>query len=799
MDDENSTKPTLLRRGFIVPRGDSDKYKKIAQNSISIDIILHHISDKVPEAGTSYVKDFARSYGYKVILLKSQTGSGKSTTLPPYLYKSFFHRSNRSIICTQPRVLTALDIPEGLPEYYPFLKMGTNLGYSTKSFKLIPTDRGIIYATVGVLQMELLVSSADDFIKKYQFIILDEIHERSLEIDSTLYLLKKFLKENYKNPMCPIVILMSATFDEKIFMNYFEIPDENYIQVKGSTFEIKETFADYSVSNFIKYATLKAQSLHLDNLDDLEGNAARDIIIFVKDSGIGKKIEQGMHLFNSILDNASAFDEYKQKLEIDIDELLKKGGGSLYILPIMLDTKSFSKGELEYQNLFTDLNLINVPIWKLGETDSYKLVTPSRRIIIATNVAETGITIDTLKYCIDTGYQNSSEFFPEFGCQSLIAKNISHGSAMQRRGRVGRKAPGFWFPCYTKETFDALNPEQISSIIVNDVTELLLIILIREKKTSIVREYGVGRIRNNKAEDNIFQMHLGISNAWFTLKNELSIDIFSVDYIELPSVQSLEYSIEKLHVLGFIDDNYDVTAVGYYADKLRFINSESRKMILSGYHYGADIMSLITIVCFIYVGKRNVFEKGFVLDSLFSSKNYKNINDDFISCLIVFNALQEFIESKNISEINICDWCEKNLIKFDGLCKVLEQRDILLEIMIENGLNIYYNGLDIKYNFNKIIDSSLFLDEIKKIKYCIYEGFKLNVLRHDRFSTYTSVYKKIPIKVKSTHIQEYPKFIICDSINLSQKFGSEQYEFLADGYISVLDNYVDPDVNFFNY
>jgi hypothetical protein len=285
-----------------------------------------------------------------------------------------------------------------------------------------------------------------------------------------------------------------------------------------------------------------------------------------------------------------------------------------------------------------------------------------------------------------------------------------------------------------------------------------------------------------------------------------------------------------------MDSNYNITSTGYFADKFRFIGVESRKMILSGFYYGADILSLITIASFVYVSKRNVFEKSFKLEN-FLTKNdiefdFLNIlvADDFINCLFVFNILNEYISTnlktkekkekdglKNISVPKglgvgkISKWCEEHFIKFDGLCKVLEIRDTLIENMVENGVNIYYNELGlIPYNINKIIKHSLpeGLIEIKKFKSCIFSGFKLNLLTHDKFTTYKSVYKNMSIKVKSAVVkqlnpdlveQAYPKFLVSDGISLSQKFGSAQYEFLADGFIGILDNFVDPDLRFYDY
>ena len=122
------------------------------------------------------------------------------------------------------------------------------------------------------------------------------------------------------------------------------------------------------------------------------------------------------------------------------------------------------------------------------------------------------------------------------------------------------------------------------------------------------------------------------------------------DFIELPSINSLSYSVEKLHILGFIDDNYDITLPGFISNQIRFINLECRKMILSGYYYGASILDLVTISAFVYVQKRNIFEKKFKMENFLKISDeefpfYNNvlIADDFINCLFIWNSLQKYL------------------------------------------------------------------------------------------------------------------------------------------------------------
>jgi HrpA-like RNA helicase len=791
-----SSLPTLLRKGYIIPPNNlSDKDTDKILNTISIEYVLQILSNKIQNPETGRIKDTITKAGDKVIILKSDTGSGKSTILPPKLYEKFKNKLNRSIIVTQPRILTAVDIPNDIVKYNSFLKLGENIGYNTGKFKNIPKSSGIVFATVGILLQDLLMNDDEAFISKYQFIIIDEVHERNVETDQCLFMLKKFLKGNYEDPRCPIVILMSATFDEKIFINYFNVPQKNYIQVKGSTFPIETTFTKYTVTNYVEYASLQAQKLHMENLADLdETEEYRDIIIFVKDSGIGKQLYKELHKFNTdICNDSKKFEKYTKEIETKMDNLLSKVGGSgtikqsFYILPILLDSKNFNKGNIDYQNLFSSIDLVTVPLWKTNvvlEGDPTSYAKPSRRIIISTNIAETGVTIPTLKYCIDTGYELKSEFYPEFGCSALIAKNIFQGAAIQRRGRVGRKAPGFFFPVYTNSTFDLLPKDKIFDIINSDSTDALLNTLIKEKNVEIVQESKVSIIKNNKNED-IFQMFKNVTGNWYRINNDFSTNIASLDFLEMPSIQSLSYSMERLYNLGFIDKNYDITGTGYIANKFQWISLECRKMILASYFFNVSTLDIITIVAFIYISKRNIFEKTFDISQWITDDHTIMGIDDFISCIIVWDKFQSYLTNseksaeKSLNQIE--KWCVKSGLKFDGLMEVIYMRDKIIDDMVKIGLNPFYNRVK-ENSYNSP-------EDVKDIKMCVYEGYKCNMFKHNSGNLYNSCFNDILIKVKSNILKKMeikPSYIIVDNYTLAQKFDDAQYEFLSDGMLLLI-------------
>ena len=845
MADEKNL-PTLLRKGYIKPN-EKLKLSKSAINTISntrgVDYIINFISDRTPSVAGSNPKIPAKSLGDRVIVLKSDTGSGKSTVMPPFLYEKLQLRTNKNIAVTQPRVLTAIDITEGLPENYNFLKLDDNLGYTTGDFKRPPRNKGIIFMTIGVLLNQLKNDIDEDFMKRYSFILIDEVHDRDLNVDTSIYLLKKLLETNYKNVNCPMIILMSATFDPTIFMDYFGCPDENFIQVIGSTFPIEKNFLKFDTPNFLQYAINKAEELHISNISDIDNNSKfRDIIIFVSGKRPADEILGKLHLFNAKV-LSKPFSQVLKYMD-DKKKNEKTGGvedSRYYIAPIDLNSKSFNSGGNEYQNMFSDINNISIPIYKFNENGVIDLntithwVKPTRRIIIATPIAETGVTIETLKYCIDTGFLTEVVFNPDFDTKTLIIKNVTRGMAIQRKGRVGRKSDGFWYPCYTEDAFNALEIDQFASILNSDVTSELLGIFIKETDSTIVENKQQTKSKKYICDNNLFKTNFVTDTNYYQLQNLKQLNIASIDFLESPSASSLVYSSEKLYGLGFIDSQYNPTLLGVYANCMQKISIESRRMLFAGYAHGANIIDLITIISFIEVKRMDILTRKYTPINIFPKKlNEKEyefyykiiIGDEFVEYLLIWEMYSEFLDKMlnetkaradkgnpynfDVSEIE--QWCLDNKIIYSGLNNVTALRNEIIDSLISKGLNPYWNGLGIEkgsYNLLTMFRENLdeFVAEVKKIKLCIVDGFRFNIIIWDNTSKkYILQHRNVPIQIRSNvlsrmgddAVQTNANFLISSSIMFKQSQNDKDiYQFEHSGCISILDT-LDIDLEFLN-
>lgn len=841
--------PTLLQAGFLTPpkwmsKTEAEKLKL----QIPIEFIINFLSDRVPEKKGTKPKKQPKQPGDKVIVLKSSTGSGKSTTLPSALYTHFIERTRKNIAVTQPRILTCVDIPQGIVEFAKDLELDKNIGYNTGTFKRVPSEKGVIFCTTEIIAQQILAAETpEEFMDKYQFIIIDEVHTRDLAIDRLLFLLKKLMIDYYEDPNCPILILTSATFDETIFIDYFDVPRENYIEVEGFAYPKTEFYPEYDINDYQQYAIKKSMQIHIENIKDVVGDEVsmyRDIMIFVPTTTIGEKMMLEFLQYNCTVLSKQWSDVLKWKentLDKDIESLYRTDivdGGKTqehahyYVLPILLTKATFEAGGLEYQNMFSDVSTISLPIWKLKDGEHLditkkpdKFVVPSRRIIIGTNIAETGITIDSLKYCVDTGYEFHVEFNPDFGANLVLPKECTQGMVIQRKGRVGRKSPGFWYPCFTKETFETMQKDQYANVIMAEPIDNLLNIIINEVGTKLIEE-----AKPNK-QGEYFQRNYLTNNSWWKLESKKTISIGAMDFLEMPSASSLQYSIEKLHVIGMLDDDYSVTLFGYLANFIKFISVESKRMIFGGFAVGASIMDLVTMAAFIYTTKRTIFSKKFKMPNVLGKSNFDFIyrvliGDELIGCVLLWNVYNEWVASKihklfksepkywkningMISTEAIKSWCDNMGIVYEGWIKLIQNRDSLIENLLTIGVNIYYNGLDIpynKYNLKEMLRTNLEegLEEVKKFKKAIYQSHFLNLCQwNENKKTYMLVAKNIPLQIKSEVLpylnpvlakQTKPQYIVVSGYTLGQSSTSATFEFSCSEFVSVMDNYVNVDL-----
>lgn len=772
--------PTILTKGALRP-GMMEKQEYL-NSFVAIDYIADWFGKRLD--GSIKITDI----NDKIVVMESATGSGKSTAFIAELYLRFNKILKGSIIVTEPRVVTTISIPLTIVSIDAYKKenrtdnqgieFGKNIGYATKEYIKKPLEKGILFCTIGVLLQYLKNMDREIFLKKYKIIVLDEAHDRSLNLDVIFYYMKK-LYDITPVDQCPFLVIMSATLDINKYANYFKT--KTIFKVTGTSYPIIDNYLKYDADNVITAAIDTVSKIHLENTDD--DILTSDIVIFIPSQSYVKKIKEKILELNNNL---------KRKL-----------------LPIALDSTVFKESNIDYQNVFTEITKL-----KLDNIDDI----PTRKIIIGTNAIETGITIESLKYCIDLGLVNQLEYNPVVNSNILLIKPVTKAMSQQRRGRVGRIRSGSFFPMYTKKIYDNLLNIQYPEILSNDITIPILNIIIVKYEDDI-KEY---------IDQQLYEILYFDKNKYENIKFLPNININNLELLDKPSNIAITSSLEKLYTLGIIYANGYPTQLGLLANKIRLLSIENIKMILAGYHYGCNISDLITIACFIQTSKQtiilnkfksfnNQFESNEELKEINLLKSRLFISCEFIDFLLFFYSFKKEIMLNNKSDSihKIKDFCENNQVNYNGMMTFIENRDeIIRDFLFNMNLNPFANNhinlSDLLNSYNN--NQNLFeesIEEIIKIKQCIYEGYKLNIAVYDiNKNLYISNFNNYEIEVNSyllknlpslkngkQFIDTKPKYILYDSLTIKQNFNGD-YTFNVSNCISVLSGYVNIDFSF---
>ena len=330
----------------------------------------------------------------QVIILCGETGSGKTTQLPKLCLK--LGRGTYGMIGhTQPRRIAARSVASRIAEELN-TELGTSVGYKIRFNDKLSKQSHIKVMTDGILLAEI---QSDPFLQQYDTLIIDEAHERSLNIDFILGYLKQLLP---KRPDLKVIIT-SATIDPERFAKHFN--QAPVIEVSGRTFPVE-----------VRYRPL----------DSVQGDE----------------------------ENAETQKDQQQAILNAVDELSHEGSGDILV---------FLSGERQIRDAAEALRKHHpdkteiIPLFsRLSNAEQQKVFQSHahRRIILATNVAETSLTIPGIQYVIDTGYARISRYSYRTKVQRLPIEKISQASANQRKGRCGRTSDGICIRLYSEDDFN---------------------------------------------------------------------------------------------------------------------------------------------------------------------------------------------------------------------------------------------------------------------------------------------------------------------------------------------------------
>jgi ATP-dependent RNA helicase DHX29 len=396
----------------------------------------------------------------QVTIICGETGCGKSTQIPAYVLEHELSQGKVcKVYCTEPRRISAISLAQRVSEELgegpkDLGSIRSLVGYAIRLESKTSSQTRLVYATVGVV-LRMLESPGG--LQEVTHLVIDEVHERSIDTDFLLVILRSLME---RRPELK-VILMSATVDAARFSRYLN--DAPILTVPGRTFPVQTRYLEDAV-----------ELTHYAGASDTTKNAAtsdndEDDEIASDKSGIPNKLPGYSPATRNVL---SAYDEYA----IDYDlitrlietvaydpQLSRFSSAILVFLPGLAEIRQLNDILASHPSFKADWYVYPLHSTISSEDQQAAFLVPPpgvRKIVLATNIAETGVTIPDITCVVDTGKHKEMRFDERRQLSRLTQSFISRANAKQRRGRAGRVQEGLCFHLFTKYRHDNLMAEQ---------------------------------------------------------------------------------------------------------------------------------------------------------------------------------------------------------------------------------------------------------------------------------------------------------------------------------------------------
>jgi RNA helicase HrpA len=515
----------------------------------------------------------------QVIVVESPTGSGKTTQIPLILHEAGY--SSRGVVgVTQPRRIAALSVSEFIARQIGKEIPGT-VGYTMRFEDRTDDSTVIKIMTDGILLQEL---KSDRTLSRYNVLMVDEAHERSLNIDFILGMLKGILAQRPEFR----VIISSATINVEVFSEYFDGCPVVSIDAPMYPVELIYSPPEFEGDHESLLACIRDIVARI-----MREGAQGDILIF--------------------LQGELAIKDCVQMLaELDARE-------ELAILPL------YARLSHEDQaRVFLDFPR-------------------KRKVIVATNIAETSVTIDGVVHVIDSGLAKMNFYSPKTFTESLIETPVSKASCNQRRGRAGRTAPGVCYRLYTRKDYDSRPLYTVEEIKRTDLSEVVL----------------------RMAE-------LGIR------------DFESFDFLSPPGQEGIRAAVDTLRLLDALDDERQLTETGRMMCLFPILPKHARMIVEAIKAYPSVIAEAIIAATFLSVNSPFLLPAGEELEARRAHHSFRDPLGDFVSYQRIHEA---FVRAANKAR-----FCDTHYLELRTMNEIVNIEGQLQEIVSKLGVPIGSGG-----------------------------------------------------------------------------------------------------------
>eukprot|EP01084_Bolivina_argentea_P145510 255037_1 len=570
-----------------------------------------------------------------IIIITGDTGSGKSTQLSQILYNSGLYKS---IIITQPRRIGAVSLARRVSKEMNCI-LGELVGYTIRFNDYTSKNTHIRYVTDGILLRELTTNSIN-ITNKYDIIILDEAHERSLQTDILFSILRNIIKNNKSKFK---LLITSATLNVDKFSNFFMNAPVYHIQ--GRCFPVETFHCTQQQRNYINSCIQTALQIHCNEIDISIDDQLGHILCFLTGRD---EIERACTLMGQKIDEIT-------NVNSDIPDCV--------ILP--------AYGSMNYdkqQQIFA------------------KVPKNCRKIIFATNIAETSLTVNGIVYVIDPGLVKQKQFNYDSGIDELIINNISKISAVQRKGRCGRTANGKCYRLYTKEELNEFSEETTPEILRSSLCSTIL----------ILKAMGINDIINN------------------------------FEYLDKPNINAFVNALNKLYLLNAIDKYGELNErIGIKMSKLPLDPIYSKILIEAKEYKATDIaLSLVSIISANHGSSSDLFIRPTMninddekMKYYSAHKQFDSKYGDIISWLLLFNNFMKMSKEMNGNDNMLYQWTKKYFVRYVILKNALKIRGQLKDIIekeFDKNILFIQSTKPIK-SIRKVLAKSLFMQIAKNV------------------------------------------------------------------------------------
>ncbi|GBE82564.1 Pre-mRNA-splicing factor ATP-dependent RNA helicase prp22 [Sparassis crispa] len=519
---------------------------------------------------------------YGAVIVVGQTGCGKTTQLPQYLHEVGWSTDGNIIACTQPRRVAATSVAGRVATEVGTL-LGDEVGYTIRFEDVSDKERTrILYMTDGMLFRETLV---DPLLSRYSVIMIDEAHERSVYTDLMLGILKKIRR---KRPSLRLIV-SSATLDATSFLDYFAAgnsPGEaTIVSLEGRMYPVQVAYLQEPVSDYVRKAAEVVWNIHMQQ-------GSGDILVFLTGrEEIDHCLEELSEMLPSLPQNAMRLRLLALHAGLTTDEQMR--------------------------------------VFEPSERGS-------RKVIVSTNIAEASVTIDGIKFVVDSGFVKIRTYNPTTSLSSLATVPISSASATQRAGRAGRTSSGICYRLYPKSALDSIPLTTQPEITRTDLTTPIL------------------QLKS-----------LGID------------DLMKFEWVTAPPAKSVLRALEGLVAAGMIGEDGRLTVTGEKVAECPVEVNIARMLFTSkDYNCGEEILTIaaMTAVQDVFVIPDGAAGALAELER----RKFTAEEGDHLTLLNAYNAFTRYGRSSS--------WCKSHALSFRAMSRAVSIRSQLKKYMQRFGL-----------------------------------------------------------------------------------------------------------------